>query len=73
MTEDDAGGDADDTVMMLETDDTGRDLETDATKVELESDDAELELESDETGFGFDWLHLYNYQRLSGSSHHKHT
>ena len=78
---DDVGGDADDTVVVLETDGTEIELETDGTELELEGDDARLgletddialELEIDDTGFGFGLLHLYNHQRVSESSNHNH-
>ena len=79
---DDVGGDADDTVMVLETDGTEVELETDGAELKLEGDDTELgletediglELEIDDTGFGFGLLHLYNHQRFSGSFNHNHT
>ena len=70
---DDVGGDADDTVMVLETDGTEVELEGDDTGLGLEIDDIALELEIDDTGFGFGLLHLYNHQRVSRSSNHDHT
>ena len=79
---DDVGGDADDTLMVLETDGIEIELETDGTELELEGDDTglgletddiALELEIDDTGCGFGLLHLYNHQRVSGSSNHNRT
>ena len=75
---DDVGGDADDTVMVLEkieleTGSTEVELEGDDTGLGLETDDIVLELEIDDTGFGFGLLHLYHHQRVSGSSNHNHT